>query len=182
MDVWVKMGIKTTIPVRLVAIKLPKQEAIKRKKALQNHLDRRMNPSREHLALCAWAIYITNAAQQSLPLQIISQVYGFRWQIEIIFKTWKSHCHFNAVSPFATKELIEASIYAKLIYVVLFFEKLFKPVVRIFQQNLHQRISLLKYIQIINSCSSLIQRVSASGLPEDYWRRFLIKSAVGGFL
>ena len=134
-----------------------------------------MNPSREHLALCRWAIYITNASQQILPMKSISQAYGLRWQIEIIFKTWKSHCHFNTVSPFATKELIEASIYGKLIFAVLFFEKLFKPAVRIFHQKSDRHISLLKYIRLLNTCSSIIRSMSAHCIPEDYWNQFLIK-------
>jgi hypothetical protein len=177
MDIWVRMGTKTTLFVRIVAIKLSKKEALKRRKSLQNHPDRRMHPSKEHLALCAWAIYITNATQQSLPLQIISQVYGLRWQIEVVFKTWKSHCHFKSISPFATKELIEASIYAKLIYVMLFFENLLKPVAKIFQQKSPRNISLLKYLRIMNTCSSLVKMASATATqwPKDYWNQFLIK-------
>jgi len=175
MDMLVNMGDKVKIPVRIVAIKLSKKEALQRKKNLQNHPDRRMNPSREHLALCAWAIYTTNASPQSLPPQKISQVYGLRWQIEIIFKAWKSHCHFNTISPFATKELIEASMYAKLIFVVLFFERLFKPAVRIFQRKTHRQISLLKYMRLLNACSDLIRMASANFLSENYWNQLLIK-------
>jgi len=41
--------------------------------------------------------YITNADQDILPTDLIRSIYSLRWQIEIIFKTWKSTFNLDKV-------------------------------------------------------------------------------------
>ena len=35
-------------------------------------------------------VYITNTAEEEVPTEYVHPLYSLRWQIEILFKTWKS--------------------------------------------------------------------------------------------
>jgi len=175
LDIPVRIGNTEKIPGRLIAIKLNPKEARRRIAQLKNHPDRRRNPSKEHLALCAWAIFITDVSSQSLSPENIAKIYAIRWYIEILFKAWKSYCHFEEIPSFATKSMVEASIYAKLIYIVLFFEKLLNPTMRLFNHKWKKQISLLKYLHFINSFAGLIQYGHRKIIPNQYWNTLILR-------
>jgi hypothetical protein len=41
---------------------------------------------------CGWEIFVTNVSRMIwTPPRDVSNAYGLRWRIEIIFKAWKSH-------------------------------------------------------------------------------------------
>ena len=69
--------------------------------------------------MLGWAIYITNVPATRLSAKAVAQVYGLRWRIETIFKTWKSYFALTEVSG-GSQSQVEALIYAKLIFVTLF--------------------------------------------------------------
>ena len=50
-------------------------------------------PSRRHLTSCAWTIYLTNCPASQLASHEVEVLYRLRWQIELLFKLWKSHNH-----------------------------------------------------------------------------------------
>ena len=47
-------------------------------------------PSRERLAWCDWTIFVTNVPGDRLSPEEIAVLYRARWQIELMFKRWKS--------------------------------------------------------------------------------------------
>ena len=47
-------------------------------------------PSREHLAWCEFTIFVTNVAAEMLSWKEVVVLYRARWQIELMFKLWKS--------------------------------------------------------------------------------------------
>lgn len=44
----------------------------------------------EHKIRCRYNAFITNVSRKILPLEKIRKIYYLRWQIELVFKTWKS--------------------------------------------------------------------------------------------
>jgi hypothetical protein len=171
-DRHVLVGTKERMRMRFIAVQLPKKEARRRKAKLKNHPDRRQKPSKEQLALCRWAIFLTNVPVTVLSPENICKAYGLRWHIEIIFKTWKSHCHLTNISPYANKALVEATIYAKLIYILFFFEKLLRPITLIIFQKTGKYISVLKLMKFVNNFWSLVRY---QGDSNEYWIEILVK-------
>ena len=53
-----------------------------------------------------------------LPLALIPLLYSVRWQIELVFKLWKSYAHLNRVAGIR-RERIMTELYAKMIGLVL---------------------------------------------------------------
>ncbi len=118
-DRWVLLGKHEKLRVRLVAVPVPVKVADERRRKARAHLQNRCQLSKEYLALQNWSLYVTNVPREVLSAQQVLALYGQRWQIEIIFKGWKSHFNLEAVSHSTTCELLELAIYGKLIFITL---------------------------------------------------------------
>ena len=121
LDTWLYLGKQARVPVRLVAIPVPDKVANeRRRKLLKNkNRDRRLNPGKEQLALCGWEIFVTNVTEIVWTIQDVSNAYGLRWRIEIIFKAWKSHFNITEFTD-GSKDYVQILIYARLIFITLF--------------------------------------------------------------
>ena len=97
--------------------------------------------SDEALARCGLNIYITNASAELLPLKTIVPIYGIRWQIENIFKVWKSIGAIHKVKK-TSIERFEFYLFAKLIFLVKSWH-----VMRIIEWITHSTISYYKYLK-----------------------------------
>jgi len=90
-QVKVYLKAKRTFCVRLVYARLPDEVvAERRRKAKLNAKRRGKSCSQRHLDLLAWALFITNVPSDWLSPQQISLIYRVRWQVELVFKLWKS--------------------------------------------------------------------------------------------
>ena len=76
-------------------------------------------PSREHLEWCDWTAFVTNCAAESLTWKEVVVLYRSRWQIELLFKLWKSHNRLARHAEVKSPERRLAELWAKLIGVVL---------------------------------------------------------------
>lgn len=87
----VYLGLKEKLPARLILEKVPPCVANeKRRKLKADKQNKRKNLSKERLAFCDINAYITNTTQDQLPAYQAHNYYRLRWQIEILFKAWKS--------------------------------------------------------------------------------------------
>ena len=118
-DQWVLLGRHEKMRVRLVALPAPSHVANERRRKARAHLQNRCQLSKEYLALQNWTIFVTNVPAQILSAQQVMALYGQRWQIEIIFKGWKSHFHLEAVASTTTAQLLEVALYGKLLFITL---------------------------------------------------------------
>ena len=112
-------GTEERLPVRVVAIPVPEHVAGERRRKLVHSRDRRLNPNPTHLALLGWEIFLTNVPEKIWDARTVCQIYGVRWRIEIIFKSWKSHFKIHAFNH-PTPTEVELLIYARLIHITLF--------------------------------------------------------------
>jgi hypothetical protein len=82
------------LPCRLIAWRLPHKVANRRRRKLRAQVRRKHGkgavPSAERLAKCDWAILITNVPPELLSIDEARVLYRARWQIELLFKRWKS--------------------------------------------------------------------------------------------
>ena len=91
-DQWLRWGATQQVPGRLLAQRVSPAEASARRRHLHAEARRRGQPvSPERLALADWTIYITNVPVAQLSLQEAWVLARVRWQIELLFKLWKSH-------------------------------------------------------------------------------------------
>ena len=147
-DVDICIGSTHKLPVRLVAQKLPEDVAAQRRRKAKSNRDRRCKPSKESLILLGWQIFITNVGRKIWSAQNVCEVYGLRWRIEIIFKSWKSYFHMADV-PKANVMRIKAYIYSALIFVTLFHALVFNSVSAKTKRHSYGDISLLRLCKFV---------------------------------
>jgi len=74
--------------------------------------------SKEKKARMSLNIYITNISEDLLPVEKIRFLYSMRWQIELIFKVWKSIGKIHEIKKMKV-ERFETMLYAKLLWLIL---------------------------------------------------------------
>lgn len=116
----VLLGSKHRLPCRLIGLRVPQEVADRRRqKAHKNASRKGRGPVRqERLALMNWTLFVTNVPQTMLSLEQVAVLYSIRWQIELVFKLWKSYCRLNRVAGLR-KERVLSELYAKMIGIVL---------------------------------------------------------------
>lgn len=91
-DLPVRLGRRGTLRCRLLAVRAPQEVVDQRRRRLYADARRRgTTPSAASLALAEWTILITNVPARLLTLPEALVVARTRWQIELLFKLWKSH-------------------------------------------------------------------------------------------
>jgi hypothetical protein len=91
-DLPIKIGADYRIPCRLLAVRVPEKISSKRRQDLHKEARRKGQAvSQKRLKMADWTIYITNAPLELMNLNEAMVLYRVRWQIELLFKLWKSH-------------------------------------------------------------------------------------------
>lgn len=111
----VSLGGRQHLPCRLLAVRVPPAVARQRRRQLHAEARRRGQAvSQERLRLADWEVFITNIPAEQLSLPEAWQLARVRWQIELLFKLWKSHGQIDAWRS-AKPWRILCEVYAKLI-------------------------------------------------------------------
>ncbi|UOQ85151.1 IS4 family transposase [Gracilibacillus salinarum] len=116
---WIQIGKKgkNTCLSRVVVQKLTKKEQRQREVYLKRRRQKgAKTPSankRTHIQILA-----TNVTQEQLDAQDLYPIYSLRWQIEILFKTWKSLFDIDDVRA-VKSERFECHLYGTLIHILL---------------------------------------------------------------
>jgi hypothetical protein len=143
LDAMLLAGNEARLPVRVVATPVPEPVAGERRRKLLHNRDKRLNPDPIHLALLSWEIFLTNVPQEIWDSGTVCRIYGVRWRIEIIFKSWKSHFKIHAFDHPTPME-VELVIYARLLYITLFQAFFFTRLAAFVYQTTGQHLSVLK--------------------------------------
>ncbi len=107
------------LPCRLVAVRVPATVAAARRRKLKAESRAKgRTPSAKQLALCEWVLLVTNVPAARLSVEELLILARVRWQIELLFKLWKSHGQVDE-SRSGKPYRILCEVYAKLIAMVL---------------------------------------------------------------
>jgi hypothetical protein len=119
-DMPVVLGEKERLPCRLIAVRVPPEVAARRRQqACEKARDHGRQPSQEYLDLQEWTIFVTNCSSELLSWKEVVVLYRARWQIELLFKLWKSHNQLAQRELGASPQRQMAVLYAKLIGVIV---------------------------------------------------------------
>lgn len=77
---------------RLVAIKLTKKQAVRRREMAKKNRNSKAKKIRYKTNyLLSWNLFVTNVENKIWTVDEVYETYALRWNIETIFKTWKSN-------------------------------------------------------------------------------------------
>jgi hypothetical protein len=111
----VALGADQRVPARLLAVRVPPEVAeARRRRMRETAQDKGRQVSARRLALAAWTLFVTNVPQDRLTLAEALVLGRTRWQIELLFKLWKSQGRVDE-SRSTTPWRILCEVYAKLL-------------------------------------------------------------------
>jgi hypothetical protein len=141
-DVEVFVGKQERLAVRLIAVRVSKEEAQRRRERANKQIthppkgcqaplpgkrkpkeQRRGKPKRKkvspaRLRLADWTIVLTNVPQNLLSAQEVLVLVRCRWQIELLWKLWKQHGKLDTWRSYKPERVL-TEIYAKLLGLVI---------------------------------------------------------------
>jgi len=119
LDVPILLGVKAKLPCRLLAVRAPAEVSRERRRKIRAEYKREgKTPSKRHLALTNWTILVTNTPCEQLTLEEAFILKRIRWQIELLFRLWKSH---GSIDEWRTENPLRilCEFYAKLVAMVI---------------------------------------------------------------
>jgi hypothetical protein len=116
----IQLGAQTRLPCRLLALRVPEEVANRRRQqAREKARDHGREPTAEYLEWLGWSLFVTNCTAEQLDWPAVVVLYRARWQIELLFKLWKSHHGLARGRAGATPLEQLALFYAQLLGVLL---------------------------------------------------------------
>lgn len=144
-DIIALAGEEEKVQVRIIAEpvseEIANQRRMKAKKEAKGYL-----PSKNLLELMSWTIYVTTIKDPAFNFKLIFTLYSFRWRIEIIFKTWKSHLSFDKIHNVSEKQL-NILLYARFIMICMLFVHGYEKFSSLVFVKLNKELSLLKFVR-----------------------------------
>lgn len=119
LDLWLHVGGTSNggrpMRCRFMAVRCPPEVAARRRrKMLETARRKGRTVSQKRLILCDWTILISNVPAETLTFAQAWELYCSRWQIELLFKRWKSLGGLQ-VSAKLKPERVLCELYAKLL-------------------------------------------------------------------
>ncbi|HDR8171172.1 TPA: IS4 family transposase [Bacillus thuringiensis] len=120
------VGMTDKVPTRVIVHRLTDEQQQKR---LQDQAVREKKKgikySPRSKRLSSINVYMTNTSTDTVPMGQVHDWYSLRWQIEILFKTWKSFFHIHHCKKIK-RERLECHLYGKLIAILLCSSTMFQ--------------------------------------------------------
>ncbi|WP_265037484.1 IS4 family transposase [Wolbachia endosymbiont (group A) of Anomoia purmunda] len=118
LEMEVLLGKEVKIKVRIICQKLTEEQSIIRRRANKLAKSHGYTSSQKNQKLLDWSIFITNVPESKISAEQVLTVYRVRWQIELLFKLYKSHIRLDELKGKPYRVLCE--LYAKLCAILIF--------------------------------------------------------------
>ena len=90
-DVWVQIGTRWRVPLRLLAWRVASEVVTVRRRRLEKRAQKSGRPvSGAQAALADWNVLVTTVPAEIMGLREACVLARLRWQVELLFKLWKS--------------------------------------------------------------------------------------------
>lgn len=104
---------------RMIIELLPDEVISERNRKIEKEAKKKgRKPSKEHKARAHFNIFITNVSEDILPKEKVQKLYCLRWQIELVFKTWKSFGGIHKTKKMKYERFVTC-LYARLTLLIL---------------------------------------------------------------
>jgi len=133
---------------RLVAVKLPEEVANERRRKAKIKAKGKTLTDYQ-LEFLGWNIFITNCTKEMLSLEAVCDIYRIRWQIEIIFKSYKSHLNLEGLG-LGGRDQVESILYGRLIMITL-FTTIYSSMYKIMYEMHKRELSILKFFNMLRT-------------------------------
>lgn len=110
---------KSPLAMRVIVQRCPPKEAARRRRKLRARAKKKGQAvGWRQLVLCDWWVLATNTTAEQLSPSEAAELYRARWQIELVFKRWKSMGHVRVPSNLSVGRA-ECELYGRLLGVLV---------------------------------------------------------------
>lgn len=118
-DIYVYLGKEERFRTRLVVYRHQQEVSSRlRQKARDSARRKGRTPSEEYMAWLDFAYFVTNVPADVWPAKVVGTIYRIRWQIELIFKNWKSLLNIHVLKGFKPERIL-CLLYGRLTAIVV---------------------------------------------------------------
>lgn len=148
MEIDVLIGEKKKLPVRLIVNLLPEEVYNERiRKITKQYQKKGKKISERYKEYARFNFYITNIPSETVSLTELLLLYRLRWQIELVFKVWKSLFKIGKIRKMKLERFLSL-LYAKLLWILINWE-IVMNLKSIFHQEFNKILSMYKSFQTI---------------------------------
>lgn len=148
------LGSQQRLAVRVLYYHLPTDViAQRRRKAHEAARKNGKTCSQHTLASLEWLFFITNAPPVLLTVDQVAEVYRVRWQIELVFKVWKSEMQMSSLGAWRVERIL-AQFYARLLALLVFHRLL-----AAYPQTHTAELSLIQAYQLLRTNAARLIRI-----------------------
>jgi Transposase DDE domain len=167
------LGAQERVAARLIAARMPQAVVnARRRQARQRAKERGYTPSHAHLTLLAWNLFITNVPGAVWTPETVCKAYPLRWQVELIFKSWKSYLHLATLTT-RTADTTLCYLYGRLLRILLTYA-LCPPLRAALWEQKRRELSVLKLVRHLQAVAD--QWLQVLFQSEATLRRFLFRA------
>ena len=160
----VLLGKNEKLSCRLVVYRCSEDVANERKrKAIKNAKKKGRAASQEHLRWLEFTFFVTNVSQDVWTTSVVGTVYRIRWQIEIVFKNWKSLLHIDVLKG-TRYERIKCLLYGRMIAMLVI--NMLRNCADNFATGVQRELSVDKFMKWIKRKDRLSLHVRSSQILE----------------
>ena len=171
-DQWVYIGVEKKVWIRLVMLPVAAEQRAQRVRKVKHDRDKRLNHSRQYYQWLGYSVYITTVEKQVWTPKEVAKAYSVRWQIEIIFKSWKMGFHLQDIlhEGCTNEQRVRVSIFLMLLFICLFMQKIYVHYKTSIEGTGEKLISLMKLSVFI--CNNLKEIFS---LPDKHLKELIAR-------
>jgi len=171
-DQWVYIGVEKKVWIRLVMLPVAAEQRAERVRKAKHDRDKRLNHSRQYYQWLGYSVYITTVEKQVWTPKEVAKAYSVRWQIEIIFKSWKMGFHLQDIlhQGCTNEQRVRVSIFLMLLFICLFMQKIYVRYKTSIEGMGEKLISLMKLSVFI--CNNLKEIFS---LPDKHLKELIAR-------
>jgi hypothetical protein len=170
-EIDIYLGKSTLLKTRMVLFRVDKAvyEQRIRNGNSQGKRKKAYTVTKEYKAKAHYSCFITNVPKQVITIDQIKDLYRLRWQIEIIFKAWKSNVRITEYKQMS-KERFECQLITKFIWVLLYWR-----VYQVANLELHKN-------KILATCSIIKFYIRAKDLTLIFRQLIQYKNGISNWL
>lgn len=182
MEVRVLLGKGEFVPCRLIVSQVDTKTYEKRLRKAQKHArSKNINVSNEHKERLGMNIFITNAPQERISAEQVQDVYSLRWQIELMFKVWKSQGQIDQVKEMKI-ERFQCQLYAQLLWLLVNWKVFLRVNGYVNANDKEKWASPWKFYKQANRQSSLLREIIVNKQSAVPWIKGLLEMAIPHFV
>lgn len=137
--------------------------------------------TQEYKDRARFSLFITNTEPGIIPAEDVVKLYRIRWQIELVFKNWKSLWRIHQVKAIK-KERMECQMLAKLLLVLMNW-KIYRCMDAITQENAPgNSCSMWKLFKYTRRQNHIIRKIAAGQITILYWYKNVLSRIVKSLL